>query len=204
MNDLLLLTNKKPLAEECIYSDYLIKKLSSEVTITRPLIEVSSCDERSFCNYFNSNISNYTLPNLPNNMIELYEKYFNVKCYYCHKLNKNSLICLICGIKLCSSMCISDNLKFVMHYHTLRCGYNNGIFIQLAETRIIYMMNGVFGVSDEVLYSNKFGEILLDGIISKDFILNFELYEIVKKQFLSNKFSKKIKANDMTESLNQQ
>ena len=110
---------------------------------------------------------------LPENGLEFLSK-ANGYCFYCHKKDLSSFLCLLCGCKICNNMgCIveNDSLKgkdYSLIYHSKKCCGGNGIFLGLHTTEIIYALKRRLIKSNIFIYMNKFGEALKEKYYFSD------------------------------------
>ena len=108
---------------------------------------------------------------LPENGIEFLNK-TNGYCFYCHKKNLYSYLCLLCGKKLCANIkCIVENTsgkEFALIYHSKRCCGGNGIFLDLTNTEIMYILKRRIIESNIFVYMNDFGEALKEKYYMSD------------------------------------
>ena len=115
---------------------------------------------------------------LPENIISLITKYNSIKCHNCQKFYSNSLICLICGTKLCDSPNCSKNIKSQninsKQYHTNLCGGGNSIYLSLNNGNIKFISDSNLINSDYNIYLNKFGERISKRKITNEYTLNKE------------------------------
>ena len=120
----------------------------------------------------------FDIINLPENGIEFLNK-TNGYCFYCHKKNLSSYLCLLCGKKICNNIhCIVENASkggkdYSLIYHSKKCCGGNGIFLDLTNTEIMYILKRRILKSNIFVYMNDFGEALKEKYyLSDEYKLN--------------------------------
>jgi len=142
----------------------------------------------------------FSLIELPKTLIKLYEKYFQVKCTNCNTAPTFSLICLLCGTKICFMRDCCNNLgkkKNTYEYiqHAIQCGLGNSAYLHLDDGKVSFVLNKIIAYSSIYLYTNKFYEHPSNKKISSEYKLNGELYQQVIEEFLSFKCTQYLKKN---------
>jgi hypothetical protein len=129
---------------------------------------------------------------LPDNLIGLYEKYFSIICDECNTKPLYSLICLLCGSKVCfvKNCCNKfgkNKNKYEYEIHAKTCGLGNCIYLSL-EGKVYYIVNNNFLNSNYNLYLNKFYEPCNTKAIGSDYKLSIENLNLIKNEFITMKF----------------
>ena len=115
----------------------------------------------------------FDIINLPENGLEFLSKEIGY-CFYCHKKNLSSFLCLLCGSKMCNNMgCTVENASpkgkdYSLIYHSKKCCGGNGIFLGLHDTQIIYVLKRRLIKSNIFIYMNDFGEALKEKYYFSD------------------------------------
>ena len=70
---------------------------------------------------------------MDNNIFDWFERNLEKKCVVCNKLIKYSVICLICGNKVCHSKYINYHIST----HTKNCCGEYGLFLDMESMKLI-------------------------------------------------------------------
>ena len=131
---------------------------------------------------------------LPELAIDFEFKYYDIECEICKKKGKDSLVCLICGKKVCNStLCFTlfeHRVTPGYIFHAIICGGGRTVYMQTFDYSILFVSdNNIISKKFEPLYVNEFGEGCTTGIIGKEFKLNKERVIKTLKLFTENSFS---------------
>ena len=142
-------------------------------------------------------IPEFKIINLPENGLEFLNKANNECCLYCKNKNLSSYLCLLCGNKICNDTdCVVFSKKgdeFSLIYHSKKCCGGNGIFVNIKNSEIMYILKRGIINSNIFIYTNKFGESLKINFMNDEYKLNKgELNKGIRK-FNDMIFRKKIK-----------
>ena len=102
----------------------------------------------------------------------------NRYCFYCHKRNLSSYFCLLCGNQICNNInCfIDDKLKgkkeYSLIYHSKKCCGGNGLFIDVSNGEIVFILKRQIIGSGIHVYLNNFGEHIKKTDMNDEYILN--------------------------------
>ena len=102
----------------------------------------------------------------------------NRYCFYCHKRNLSSYFCLLCGNQICNNInCfIDDKLKgkkeYSLIYHSKKCCGGNGLFIDVSNCEIAFILKRKIISSGIHVYLNNFGEHIKKTDMNDEYILN--------------------------------
>ena len=122
-------------------------------------------------------IPEFNIINLPENGIEFLNK-TNGNCIYCHKKYLNSYLCLLCGNKMCNNIdCFIENgskrgREYSLIYHSKKCSGGIGLFLNIINGEIVYLLKRRFIFPKIYIYLNDFGDILKDKNLSDEYKLN--------------------------------
>ena len=118
------------------------------------------------------------------------------KCIYCGKDKNSSLICLLCGEKICGEpFCIpKENNILGMNsvcLHSKNCNYGNNIYItDLGKIMVFYKYEFIFSFNG--IYLNQFGDEYKNyGPVTNNYRLNERNYEKMEKRFINYYYRKK-------------
>ncbi len=100
-------------------------------------------------------------------------KYYKQPCPNCNKTPTYSLLCLICGDKVCFMDTCCRNLgTFKNDYqyvdHVRKCGNGDGVHVHLYSGEITLALQGKFTQTKNNLYLNHFGGSLKGKSINED------------------------------------
>ena len=135
-------------------------------------------------------IPEFNLINLPESGIEFLNKTNELCCIYCHKKNLTSFLCLLCGNKICDSIyCFIEKgskrgKEFSLIYHSKKCCGGNGIFLDIKNARIVYILKRRVIKSNIYIYLNDFGEKLSGLYLKDEYKLNKNELLKAKKNFI--------------------
>ena len=99
-------------------------------------------------------------------------------CLYCHKKNPISFLCILCGVKMCNDIhCIIEDgtkrgTEYSVIYHSIKCSGGNGLFLDISNTEIIYILKRRIINSNIFIYMNNFGEAMNDKYLDDKYKLN--------------------------------
>ena len=137
-------------------------------------------------------MKNLRFNNIPQNVIEFFNK-TKGNCLYCHKMNLNSYFCLICGNKFCKTMnctVVRKRKECSAIYHSEICCGGNGIFIDISDSQIIYLLKRKVIDSNIFIYLNSFGEHLNPNYLDDNFQLNMVKYKEGIMKYIDMTFRK--------------
>ena len=131
---------------------------------------------------------------LPELAIDFEFKYYDIECEICKKKGKDSLVCLICGKKVCNStLCFSffeGKMTPAYIIHSILCGGGRTAYLQTFNFNVLFhSVESNFIKKFEPLYVNEFGEGSNSTTIGKEFKLNKERVSKAIKIFIENSFS---------------
>ena len=131
------------------------------------------------------------------NLLEHVASMQKKKCIYCGKDKNASLLCLLCGEKICDNiLCIPDKKDYIFLYknsacfHSMACHRWNNAYISdfgnilfYYKNKIIYNYNGI--------YLNQFGEgYKYNNAVSNNYVLIEKNYEKMEKMFINYTYRK--------------
>jgi hypothetical protein len=134
---------------------------------------------------------------LPESMIDFNLEYQYGPCYYCEKNDASSIVCLICGKKLCNSnLCkINKNEKEINSYleHCVICGGGNIPYVSTEHGDIFYVYNYNYQIKNANLwvYLNYVGDTQNNYKITNDFKLKIDELKKSEKDYINLSFRKK-------------
>ena len=115
---------------------------------------------------------------LPESGIEFLNQ-TNGNCIYWHKKNLCSSLCLWCGSKICDPFkdCLVENKakkkkEYSLYYHCEKCGGGNGLFMNVTDSEIIYILKNRSIWPKIYIYLNDFGETLKNTYMNDEYKLN--------------------------------
>ena len=131
---------------------------------------------------------------LPELAIDFEFKYYDIECEICKKKGKDSLVCLICGKKVCNStLCFSffeGKMTPAYIIHSILCGGGRTAYLQTFNFNVLFhSVESNYIKKFEPLYVNEFGEGSNSTTIGKEFKLNKERVSKAIKIFIENSFS---------------
>ena len=133
------------------------------------------------------------LVNIPESGIEFFNQ-AKGNCIYCHKTNLYSYFCLLCGNKFCCTQkCTieSKSKEYAAIYHSKKCCGGNGLFIDISNSEIVYLLKRKIISSNIFIYINNFGEPLNFNRLDDDYKLNKEKYNEGIMKYIDMTFRKK-------------
>ena len=176
----LLLYNEK---EENINININLEQIMSIIKSNPDFIYlINSPKKDSYLSYLKEQfleIPEFKIINLPENGIEFFNM-SNGYCSYCNKKNIVSFLCLFCGSKVCNSRnCTIENgtkkgKEYSTIYHSIKCSGGNGLFLDVKNTEIVYILKRRIINSNICIYLNSFGETLKDKYLNDEYKLNKE------------------------------
>ena len=122
-------------------------------------------------------IPEFKIIDLPESGIEFLNK-ISGPCFYCHKKNLSSYLCLFCGNKICNNKgCFLENAskkgnEYSLIYHSMKCCGGNGIFLDIKNAEISYILKRRIIKSNIFVYMNDFGETLKNNYLNDEYKLN--------------------------------
>ena len=140
-------------------------------------------------------IPEFNIINLPENGIEFLNK-ANGCCFYCHKKDLSSYLCLFCGNKICNNKnCFIENgskrgTEYCLIYHSKKCCGGNGIFLNITNSEIVYISKRRMIESKIYIYLNDFGDTLKDKYLNDEYKLNKDELKKSIMQFINMTFRK--------------
>ena len=141
-------------------------------------------------------IPKFKIINLPEKGLQFLNEY-NGDCFYCHKKGTYLYLCLICGGRICYNMkClvhIDKEKEYSLVDHTLKCCGGNGLFLNMKNAEIMYILGRRVIESKFFIYFNEYGEILKDKYLSDDYTLNKENLNEGIKKYIDMTYRKKSK-----------
>ena len=178
-------------------STILFKKVNNEKIINFIFRDFNDISQRMTIQYkitqdmllFGNNIK-FKFIKLPESMIDFLTHFQKIKCFGCEKEEKLSLVCLLCGEKLCDNKeCIpkKNNPKKEPAYllHSNLCGNGNTPYISSEYGDIFFVYEKqVIGVKIWA-YLNQYGEQIQNSYtITNDYVLKPKEYEKAEKMFI--------------------
>lgn len=133
---------------------------------------------------------------LPSNALDLTTKYGNQPCPNCNRKVQYSLLCLICGEKICYMKNCCNKLgknknEFEYAYHTKICLNGEGIYLQLFNGQILACMNRDYqNIGEASFYLNKYGESYKEKHISMEYLLREDKLKNFLNEFKNMKYSR--------------
>lgn len=143
---------------------------------------------RTYSNLPSNN--NFKLIELPANIRLLHEAYSNTKCPNCNRVPQLSVLCLLCGKKLCYVFeCCNTFVKrkYEVLDHAHSCGRDNTILLHIEDGRISYMINGMLCKTSIYLYVNRYNECFYLQGIGSEFRLNSQTLDSITQNFIAAK-----------------
>ena len=134
---------------------------------------------------------------IPENGIEFCLK-TNGNCLYCHQQNINSYFCLLCGNKICNyPQCIVEDKtkgkkQYSLIYHSKICNGGNGIFLNITNSEIVYLLKRRIIKSKIFVYLNDYGECLNIKYMNEKYELDNETYKKGIKVYIDMTFRKNL------------
>ena len=122
-------------------------------------------------------IPEFNIINLPESGVEFLNR-TNGNCFYCHKKNLSSYLCLLCGNKICNNIhCFIENgskrgKEYSLIYHYKKCCGGNGLFLSISNAEIVYISKRRMIESKIFIYLNDFGDTLKDKYLNDEYKLN--------------------------------
>ena len=131
---------------------------------------------------------------LPELALDFEYQSYNKECEICQSRGKDSLICLVCGKKVCNSTSCSALFEgdIVSGYmiHTKICGGGRTAYLKTFDCSVLFHSdNSILVKKLEPLYVNEFGEGSNSGKIGKEFKLNKEIVLKAIKMFTEYSYS---------------
>ena len=166
----------------------LFQEKEENINLTESLEEIISFikSNSNFINLYQSKKNNFPQPeflsipefklvNIPERGIEFLNK-ANGDCIYCHKRRKVSYLCLFCGNKVCNNIyCLIQDEKqkeYSLIHHSKKCCGGNGIFLNISNAEIVYILKRKIIDSKIYVYMNNFGEPMKSGYLYDVYLLN--------------------------------
>ena len=138
------------------------------------------------------------LVSLPQRGIEFLNRK-NANCFYCHKKSYLAYYCLICGKQICNNInCTiidesNGQKEYALIYHSIKCSGNNGIFLNIHNVQIVYILDRKMINSGIYIYLNNFGEHMKDRYyLNDDYVLNKNELKKAINKYIDLTFRKKI------------
>ena len=179
----------------------IIQDLSNLKTNNDLINMINSTNKNNYLSHINEQsleIQEFKIINLPESGLEFLNGAIG-NCFYCNKKNLNSYLCLFCGRKMCNSInCfVEDSSKkrkeYSIIYHSKKCCGGNGLFLNVSDAEIIYILKRRIIYSKIYIYLNDFGDILKEHHLTDEYKLKKnELKEGIKK-YIDMIFRKKNK-----------
>ena len=130
---------------------------------------------------------------LPELAIDFEYESYNKECQICKKKGQISLICLVCGTKICDSRgCIAllDGEEIICFYaHTKLCGGGRSAYLQTDDCSVLFVSHKAVFKKFVPLYTNELGEGITKSDFGKEFKLNKEEVKKVVKMFNEYSYS---------------
>ena len=169
-----------------ILKDYIIKNFLFEITKKdmilkiNPLLLISGLD------------INFNFYKLPSNLFEFASNCVNEKCIGCGKSGIISLLCLICGKKMCDSNNCKTNTNIItILSHIETCNGNCIPIIRSSTGEICFFYQKKIISSGKWVYLNNLGEIPESyGTINSDYKINESEIHKCEKMFINYSFRK--------------
>ena len=116
---------------------------------------------------------------LENNIFDFIEKSLFEECDICHKLKRDTILCLICGNKVCLEE-IAD--------HTAKCTLSDNVFLDMKSMTLFSFYNfGAFKLFDPI-YTKEFNESPNSDFITNEYNLNLQNLQLALKNYISRNF----------------
>ena len=167
----------------------IIQDLSNLKTNNDLINMINSTNKNNYLSHINEQsleIQEFKIINLPESGLEFLNGAIG-NCFYCNKKNLNSYLCLFCGRKMCNSInCfVEDSSKkrkeYSIIYHSKKCCGGNGLFLNVSDAEIIYILKRRIIYSKIYIYLNDFGDILKEHHLTDEYKLKKnELKEGIK------------------------
>ena len=117
---------------------------------------------------------------LDNNIFDWIEKNLYKECDICHRINKNSYICLTCGDKVCN---LNDSRIDILQ-HSNMCGKNDCPLIYMKNMEMLLCKYKRYIKRIYPLYVNESGIGPNEREIGKEFNLSHEKLELALKNYV--------------------
>ena len=162
----LLLFNEK---EENIKNNISLEEIKSTIkTNSEFIILINSIQKDCYISQIKKEylrIPEFNVITLPESGMEFLNK-TSLSCLYCQKKNLSSFLCLICGNTICIKLnCYIENgskkgKEYSLIYHSIKCTGGNGLFLDIKNTEIVYLLKRRIIRSNIYIYLNNFGDYL--------------------------------------------
>ena len=189
----------------------LFDEKEENIKINIPLDQISSFikSNTTFINLFQNTkinsikeqhleIPEFNLVSLPERGIEFFNRK-NANCFYCHKKSFSAYYCLICGNQICNNVnctivdASNGQKEYALIYHSIKCCGNNGIFLNIQNVEIKYILDRRMIDSGIHIYLNNFGEYLNDKYyLNDDYVLNKNELKKAITEYIDLNFRKKL------------
>ena len=122
-------------------------------------------------------IPEFKIINLPESGIEFLNRTI-VICLYCKKKCLSSYLCLFCRNTICNSVdCfVNDDFKnrreYSIIYHSKKCCGGNGLFLDISNAEIVYILKRRIINSNIFIYLNEYGDTINYKSLTEDYKLN--------------------------------
>jgi hypothetical protein len=135
---------------------------------------------------------NFNFYKLPSNLFEFASNCVNEKCIGCGKSGIISLLCLICGKKMCDSNNCKTNTNIItILSHIESCNANCIPIIRSSTGEICFFYQKKIISSGTWVYLNNLGEIPESyGTINSDYQINESEIHKCEKMFINYSFRK--------------
>jgi hypothetical protein len=141
----------------------------------------------------------FNFVSLPSNMLELSMKYYKILCNNCNSTPPYTILCLVCGEKICymDTCCKNYGKKkntYEYIHHNRICGGGDGVFLHLYNGEITFALIDNFVSTSVSVYQNKYGEGMgKKNNITDEYILNEEILISILNDYKSLNYSKHFK-----------
>ena len=96
---------------------------------------------------------------MPSNLFDLASKYVNQKCIGCQKSGRTSILCLICGKKMCESSCkILNKNEYAIIEHMNNCNGGSICCLLSKNGQINFYFDNKIISSKKWAYLNNLGD----------------------------------------------
>ncbi len=159
----------------------LVEKINKEkIIIVTPILLLNSLK------------INFSFFKLPLNLLDLASKYVNQKCFGCQKSGSVSIICLICGKKMCESNCkILNKNEYTITNHINNCNGGCICCLLTKNGQINFYYDNKIISSKEWAYLNNVGdEPDIYKAINNEYLLKENVIKNCEKMFINYSFRK--------------
>ena len=116
---------------------------------------------------------------LEGNIFDFIEKSLFKKCDICNKLKRNTILCLICGNKVC--------IDEITH-HTVKCTLSDNVFLDIKSMMLFGFYNFSAIKVFDTIYTKEFNESPNSNYITNEYNLNIQNYQLALKNYICRNF----------------